>query len=183
MVYTFIVSAFGLAFFLWYFATYNLLVNYRSVVDQCWAQIEVELKRRFDLIGSLVEVVKGYASHEATTLRDVVASRRDLLPLTSAVEGNVANSEMRKGLHSIIAVVEGYPSLLADRRFASLQAELTETENRIAERRQRYNNAVNRFANALDSFPSRIIGFMHKFKRREFFDAEPEADQAPRIIL
>ena len=168
----------------WYWTTYNQLVAARNSTDHSWSNIEVELKRRFDLIGNLIEVVKGYTGHENSTLQSVTAARSAHTEFPSAHEGNVAQSAIAASLGQIFMLAESYPDLKANTQFLSLQDELANTENRIAERREAYNQTVNLYLNLLRSFPSSFVGSLHAFIAREFFEAPDKAVyEAPKVSL
>ena len=167
---------------LWYLLTFNALVKARNAVDQAWSHIEVELKRRFDLIQNLVEVVKGYARHESDTFRQVAALRTQGRPFGDAAAANSVQPELTRTIGQIMALVENYPQLRADKSFLNLQQELAETENRIAERRHAYNQTVNAYRNLCQSIPSNVVADLQEMPPRSFFDA-PDADveQAPAV--
>jgi LemA protein len=167
---------------LWYFLTYNSLVAARNAVDQSWSHAEVELQRRLDLIGNLVEVVKGYAKHESETFQQVAALRTQARPFGDAALANSVAPQLNRSIGQIMALAESYPQLLADKSFLNLQHELSDTENRIAERRHAYNQTVNNYLNQLMSVPSNIVADSHRMEPRSFFDV-PDADvaQPPQI--
>lgn len=167
---------------LWYLLTYNSLVEARNAVDQSWSHTEVELQRRLDLIGNLVEVVKGYAKHESETFQQVAALRTQARPFGDAVSANSVAPQLNRSIGQIIALAESYPQLLADKSFLNLQHELSDTENRIAERRHAYNQTVNNYLNQLMSVPSNLVADYHRMAPRSFFDV-PDADvaQPPQI--
>jgi LemA protein len=167
---------------LWYLLTYNSLVSVRNAVDQSWSHIEVELQRRLDLIGNLVEVVKGYAKHESETFQAVAALRTQARPFGDAVAANSVSPQLNRSIGQIMALAESYPQLLADKSFLNLQHELSDTENRIAERRHAYNQTVNNYLNQLMSVPSNIVADFHRMEPRAFFDV-PDADvaQPPQV--
>ena len=164
---------------------YNGLVNRRIETDNAWSQIDVQLKRRYDLIPNLVETVKGYASHEKDTLEKVVQARN--LAMNARSVGEVAQAEnMLSGtLKSLFAVAEAYPDLKANQSFLSLQEELKATENRVGFARQHYNDAVGQYNSALQRFPSNIIAGTFGFKPAEFFRLEAgeaaAVRQAPQV--
>ena len=165
-------------------AAYNGLVKARNRVDNAFAQIEVQQKRRYDLIPNLVETVKGYAAHERQTLEAVTAARTSAI---SAQQGGdlaqqaQAENALTGALTSLFAVAEAYPDLKANQNFLQLQEELTATEDRIAYSRQFFNDSVLSYNNAIQTFPRNLIAGMFNFEKREFFDAEPEAGTAPRV--
>ncbi len=161
--------------------TYNGLVNLKNKVKDSWAQIDVLLKRRNDLIPNLVETVKGYASHEKTTLDAVVEARNKAVDATTPHEEMVAAGELTNALGRLFALSESYPDLKANTNFLDLQNNLKETEDKIAYARQFYNDAVMVYKNKLEMFPSNIVASIFKFKPEEFFEA-PEADkEVPKV--
>ena len=184
MFLTWTVLGAGVVAVLWYFATYNRLVNSRYAVDQSWSNIEVELKRRLDLIENLVQVVRGYASHEADTLINVTSLRTARESATSATDANSVEAGIKSSLGKIMAIVESYPQLRADGQFLNLQTELATTENRIAERRNGYNQSVSMYRNLLQMFPSSIVAGVQGFEERAFFDApDEEINKVPEVKI
>lgn len=169
----------------WAVLTYNSLVTRKVEVDNSWSQINVQLKRRYDLIPNLVETVKGYASHEKETLERVIQARNMAMGAKSISEQGQAENVLSGTLKSLFAVAEAYPDLKANQNFLSLQEELTATENRIGFARQHYNDVVSQFNGALMRFPNNIVGGMFGFKAAEFFQldsAEAAAVQkAPQV--
>ncbi len=165
-------------------AMYNGLVRLRNQVKNAWAQIDVQLKRRYDLIPNLVETVKGYMTHERETLEAVTQARN--LAQQAASSGAGARSKAESGLSSaltrLLVVVERYPELKANQNFLALQEELTSTENKIGFSRQYYNDSVLRYNNKTQMFPSNIIAGMTGFKAEEFFEITVvEEKQAPKV--
>jgi LemA protein len=156
-------------------AMYNGLVKLRNKVENAWAQIDVQLKRRYDLIPNLVETVKGYATHERETLEAVVAARNSAMAAGTPQEQAQAENVLSGALKSIFALSEAYPDLKANQNFLNLQEELTSSEDRIAYARQFYNDTVNRYNNKIQTFPSVILAGAFNFKQREYFEAEGEA--------
>jgi LemA protein len=168
----------------WYLFAFNGLVAARNAVDQSWSHIEVELKRRFDLIDNLVEVVKGYAKHESETFQAVTALRSQSQSTASAAAANAVEPEVHRSVGRLMAIAESYPQLLADKSFLNLQHELSDTENRIAERRHAYNETVNLYQNRILSFPLNLVAALHQFESRAYFDAPDEVvAQAPAVKL
>jgi LemA protein len=163
---------------------YNSLVRSRNRVDNAWSQIDVQLKRRYDLIPNLVETVKGYAKHERETLEAVTSARTNAI---SAQQGGdvaqqaQAENALSGALKSLFAVAEQYPDLKANQNFLQLQEELTSTEDRIAYARQFYNDSVLDYNNKLQQFPTVYYARALKFERREYFEADEAARQAPRV--
>ncbi|MCT9933831.1 LemA family protein [Planotetraspora sp. A-T 1434] len=153
---------------------YNRLVRGRNTVDNAWAQIDVQLKRRYDLIPNLVETVKGYASHERQTLEAVVAARSQAINAQGPADRAAAENMLSGALKSLFAVAESYPDLKASQNFAELQEELAATENRIAYSRQYYNDAVLTYNNAIQTVPANIVAGMTGFSPREYFQAPGE---------
>lgn len=166
---------------LWIFATYNGLVTKRNRIDNAWGQVEVQTKRRYDLIPNLVETVKGYASHESATFERVVQARNAAQSAQSPGEQAQAENLLTGALRQLFAVAEAYPQLRASENFQQLQAELSDTENKIAVSRQIYNDAVLTFNNAVQVAPGNIIAGIFGFKSREFFDAPEAAAEPPKV--
>jgi len=166
---------------LWAFTTYNSLVTKRNRVDNAWGQVDVQTKRRYDLIPNVVESVKGYASHEQQTFERVVQARS--LAQGASTPGQQAQAEnlLTGALRQLFAVAEAYPELRASENFQRLQAELSETENKIAVSRQIYNDSVLTYNNAAQTVPTNLVAGIFGFKVREFFDAPEAADEAPKV--
>jgi LemA protein len=167
-----------------FIATYNGLVGLRNQVKNAWAQIDVQLKRRFDLIPNLVETVKGYMEHERGTLEAVTQARNLAQKAQAAGAGERAKAEGELGsaLARLLAVAESYPNLKANENFLALQEQLTSTENKISFSRQFYNDSVLRYNNKTQMFPSNIIAGMMSFKAGEFFEtAAPVEREAPKV--
>lgn len=165
---------------------YNGLVKARNRIDNAASQIEVQQKRRYDLVPNLVETVKGYAAHERETLEAVTNARANAL--SAQQRGDVheqarAEDALSGALKSLFAVAEAYPDLKANQSFLNLQEELTATEDRIAYARQFFNDSVLAYNNAIQTFPRNLLARAFRFEPREFFDAEPEAQDAPRVQL
>ena len=168
--------------FLW--ASYNGLVRLRNQVKNAWAQIDVQLKRRYDLIPNLVETVKGYMKHERETLEAVTKARNLAQQASSAGAGERAKAEgeLSSALSRLLAVVERYPDLKANQNFLALQEELTSTENKISFSRQFYNDSVLKFNNKTHMFPSNVVANMFGFKTSEFFEVTLAAErEAPKV--
>src|SRR5512139_1836610 len=147
----------------WFVAAYNKLVRLRNQVRNAWHQIEVQLKRRYDLIPNLVEVVKDYMSYEQETLKKVIEARGAALSARGAAAQAQAENVLTESLRSLFAVVEGYPELKANRNVAALQEELTGTENKISFARQFYNDSVMTYNNKIQSIPSNFIASVFNF--------------------
>ena len=159
---------------------YNRLITLRNRADNMWAQIDVQLKRRYDLIPNLVETVKGYMKHERGTLTDITKYRAQLV--SGSVEDKAkANNMLSQSLKSIFAVSENYPDLKANENFKMLQEELAGTENKISYVRTAYNDAVLDFSNSIQMFPSSIIAGMFGFKPKPYFDVPEEEKAAVKV--
>jgi LemA protein len=164
--------------------TYNSLVRLRNQVKNAWAQIDVQLKRRHDLIPNLVETVRGYMKHERETLEAVTQARNLAQAAVGKGVGNQskAEGELSGALARLLAVAENYPDLKANQNFLALQEELTSTENKISFSRQFYNDSVLNYNNKTQMFPSNIVAGMTGFKEGEFFEVEAAAErEAPRV--
>jgi LemA protein len=160
---------------LWGIATYNRLVRYRNQIDNAWSQIDVQLRRRYDLIPNLVNTVKGYAAHEKQIFENVAAARSAGVAAKTVGEQAQAENQITQALRQLFAVVENYPDLKANENFLALQEELTGTEGRIAFARQFYNDQVLVYNNVIQQLPSNIIASIGNFKLREFFEIEEAA--------
>jgi LemA protein len=161
---------------------YNGLVRSRNGVDNAWAQIDVQLKRRIDLIPNLVETVKGYAAHERETLEAVIAARNVAMSAASSPQATAAADNMLTGaLRQLFALSEAYPDLKANQNFLALQEELTATEGRIGYARQFYNDIVMKFNNKLQVFPTVLVAKAMHFTEREYFEANEADRQAPMV--
>jgi LemA protein len=158
---------------------YNNFVRLRNRVDNAWAQIEVQLKRRWDLIPNLIETVKGYAAHERETFQNVTEARARAQQASTPAQTAEAEGILSQALGRLFAVAEAYPELQADENFRQLQTELAETENRIAVSRQVYNDSVLTYNNAVQTFPGVVLAGPFGFSIREFFDVEDEAQREP----
>ena len=154
--------------------TYNTLVGLRNKVKDQWAQIDVQLKRRFDLIPNLVETVKGYAKHESSTLEAVVKARNTYLSASTPEAQMKADGELTQAITKLFALSEAYPELKANENFKQLQSELTSTEDKISYARQFYNDIVMKYNNKIEMFPSNIVASMFKFKAQAFFEVNEE---------
>ena len=167
-----------------FWSTYNGLVRFRNQVKNAWAQIDVQLKRRYDLIPNLVETVKGYMQHERGTLEAVTKARNIAQQSASAGAGErgKAEGELSSALARLMVVVERYPDLKANQNFLALQEELTSTENKISFSRQYYNDSVLKYNNQTQMFPSNLIAGMTGFKASEFFEVTVAAEkEAPKV--
>lgn len=157
---------------------YNGLVNRKVETDNAWSQIDVQLKRRYDLIPNLVETVKGYAAHEKETLERVIQARNQAMNAKGVAEHTQAENALSGTLKTLFALSESYPDLKANQNFMSLQEELTATENRIGFARQHYNDVVGQYNAGLMRFPANLIGGMFGFRPAEFFQLSGEEKAA-----
>ena len=160
---------------------YNNLVKLRNMVDNAWAQIDVQLQRRLDLIPNVVETVKGYAAHEAGTLEAVTNARAAVMSAKTPGDRMEANNMLTSTLKSLFAVAEAYPDLKANQNFLQLQAELANTEDKISYMRQSYNDMVMKFNTAIQTFPAVLVAGIMGFTARQSFDAQAGAEVAPQV--
>jgi LemA protein len=160
---------------------YNGLVGKRNRVKNSWSQIDVQLKRRFDLIPNLVETVKGYASHEKETLEAVVSARTKYLSAETPEDMMNANGQLSQVLGRLFALSEAYPDLKANQNFAHLQQELSKTEDKISYARQFYNDVVLTYNNSVQMFPTNIIASMFGFKEEPFFRTDEIERETPQV--
>jgi LemA protein len=163
---------------LYVMVTYNGLVGLKNKVDNGWAQIDVQLRRRYDLIPNLVETVKGYAAHEKGTLEAVIQARTTAMAASGTAEQAQAENMITGALRQLFALSEAYPDLKANQNFLNLQEELTGTEGRIAYARQFFNDLVARFNTKIQKFPANLIAGRLGFSEKEFFEAE-ESSRGP----
>lgn len=164
-------------------ALFNGLVRRRNNVKNAWSQIDVQLKRRYDLIPNLVEVCKGYMKHEREVLENVIKARTQAISITGgAAEHAKAENYLTQTLRSLFAVAENYPNLKANENMLALQEELTSTENKISYARQHYNDSVVALNNRTEMFPSNVVAGMFGFRKEEFFELEAPAERvAPKV--
>jgi LemA protein len=161
---------------------YNRLVRLRNRTENAWAQVDVQLRRRYDLIPNLVETVKGYASHERATFEEVTKARTAAQQARTVPEQAEAENFLTAAIGRLFAVAEDYPELRATENFQQLQAQLAETEQKIAIARQVYNDAVLTYDNALETVPTNIVAGIFNFEPREYFEVEEaEVREAPRV--
>jgi LemA protein len=160
---------------------YNALVKLRNRVQNAWSQIDVQLKRRYDLIPNLVETVKGYASHERETFQAVTDARAAAMAATNVKDQARAENELSQALFNLRAVAEQYPDLKANQNFAQLQSELTNTEDRIAFARQAYNDTVQRYDTRRQSIPTNIVAGIANFQSYDYFEADPDSRSAVKV--
>lgn len=168
---------------LWVILIYNGLVTLRNQVQNAWRQIDVQLKRRHDLIPNLVNAVRGAMEFERETLERVVEARAKAVSATTVQEKGVAESFLTQALGRLFALVENYPTLRSNQNILQLQEELTSTENRIGFARQFYNDLVVQFNIKQEVFPSNIIASTFAFKRADYFQAEEPAREVPKVDL
>lgn len=167
---------------LWFVATYNGLIRLRNQTNEAWSDIDVQLKRRYDLIPNLIETVKGYATHERELFENVTKARTAAMGAQGFAEKSQAENALSQTLKSLFAVAENYPTLKANENFAKLQDELSDTENKIQASRRFYNGNVRDFNTKLQSFPTNTIAGMFNFKAFEFFQLEqPEAKEPVKV--
>jgi len=161
---------------------YNSLVNDRNRVKNAWSQVEVQLKRRYDLIPNLIETVKGYAKHEKEVFENVTKARAACLSAEGPAEQGRAENFLSQTLKSLFAVSENYPELKANQNFMALQEELTATENRISFARQHYNDSVMNFNSRIERIPTNFVAAIGGFKQEEFFEIEvPEERENVKV--
>ena len=161
---------------------YNSLVRLRNRVKNAWSQIDVQLKRRHDLIPNLIETVKGYMVHERETLENITKARSAAVDASSVADKSKAETELSGALGKFNLVVENYPDLKANQNFLELQEELTSTENKISFARQAYNDQVLFYNNKIEMFPSNILAGMFNFTKEEFFEIEIEGErEVPKV--
>ncbi|MBA7556312.1 Protein LemA [subsurface metagenome] len=169
-------------FFIFAIGIYNALVRLRNQVKNAWSQIDVQLKRRHDLIPNLVETAKGYMKHERETFEAITKARSQAMGANNVTDASKAEGALGEALSKFMLVVENYPELKANQNFLSLQEELTSTENKIAFSRQNYNDQVLFFNNKIQMFPSNIVAGMFKFDKRDFFEIEIAAErETPKV--
>jgi len=161
---------------------YNALIRLRNQVDNAWSQIDVQLKRRHDLIPNLVETAKGYMKHERETFEAITEARSRAMGAKNVSEAGKAEGQLADALSKFMLVVENYPDLKANQNFLALQEELTSTENKIAFARQSYNDQVLFYNNKIQMFPSNIVAGSFGFTKRDFFEVETPAErEAPKV--
>ena len=166
---------------LFFWLGFNGLVRRRNQVDNAWSQIDVQLKRRHDLIPNLVETVKGYAAHERGTFEAVTNARANAINAQTPGDQAQAENVLSGALKSLFAVAEAYPDLKANQNFLNLQEELTASEDKVAYARQYYNDSVLSYNTQIQKFPTVLIAGMFHFEKRDFFDAAPEDTETPQV--
>ncbi len=160
---------------------YNGLISWRNKVDDQFSQIDVQLKKRFDLVPNLVETVKGYTKHEKETLEGVIKARNSYVSADNMEDQLKADSELTKGLSKLFALAEAYPDLKANENFTKLQTELSAIEEKISYARQFYNDAVLTYNNKIQMFPSNLVAAMFGFTKKEFFQAGAEERENVKV--
>jgi LemA protein len=178
----FVLLGFVLILLIWIVGMYNKLVRLRNQVKNAWSQIDVQLKRRHDLIPNLVETAKGYMKHERETFEAITKARNLAVQANTVAEKGKAEGQLNDALSRLLLVVENYPDLKANQNFLALQEELTTTENKVSFSRQFYNDQVLLFNTKIESVPTNIIAGMFNFKQAEFFEIEePKEREAPKV--
>lgn len=178
---TMILIAIIALFVIWLIVAYNSLVRSRMHTKESWSQIDVQLKRRNDLIPNLIETVKGYAAYEGKTLEKIAELRAQVAKANTPAEAMTASNELTRQLSSILAVAENYPDLKANNSFVKLQEELTNTENKISYSRQLYNTTTSNYNVKLETFPSNIVGKLFGFKPSQFLETPEEEKEVPKV--
>lgn len=166
---------------IWIASTYNRIIRLENAIDNAWGQIDVQLRRRADLIPNLVETVKGYAAHEKGVLEGVTQARAGLMNAKTPQEANAADNILTQALGRLFAVAEAYPDLKANTNFLQLQDELTHTENKVSFARQYYNDSVLRFNNAIETFPGMLFAGAMGKKEKPMLEIPPAAREVPKV--
>ena len=175
------IALLALVFVGWLVLTFNGFIQGRNRIQEAWSQIEVQMKRRFDLVPNLMETVKGYARYEKSTFEMVTKARAAMANAKGVKESAQAENMLTGALKSLFAVAEAYPDLKANQNFLMLQEELSGIESKIAFARQFFNGEVLKYNTLRESFPSNFIAGMFNFERKEFFDAEEEAEKPVKV--
>lgn len=178
----YIVLAVAIVLALWVMYAYNGFVTLVNRAKEAWSDIEVQMKRRYDLIPNLVETVKGYAAHEASAFENVTKARAAAMGAQSVAEHGAAENMLTGALKSLFAVAEAYPDLKANQNFLELQRELSDTENKIQASRRFYNSTVQSLNTGLEQFPGNIVGGAFRFEKREFFELEAGEEAAKQPV-
>ena len=176
------VIAFAVVVVLWFVLTYNGLITWRTRVRDAWAQIDVQLKRRHDLIPNLVNTVKGYMQHERTVLENVTKARQQAIDASGVADTGRAEGVLTQALRQLFAVAENYPDLKANQNMLALQEELTSTENKVAYSRQFYNDTVMTYNVKTQQIPTNIVAGMFGFQAAEFFEIEEPAEREAPVV-
>lgn len=168
----------------WFFSAYNGLIRLRNQVKNAWAQIDVQLKRRHDLIPNLVETAKGYVKHERETLEEITKARNLASQANGVAEQGKAEGSLNNALSNFFLVVENYPDLKANQNFLALQEELTSTENKVSFARQAYNDQVLTYNTRTETVPTNIVANMFGFEKSDFFEIETPAErEVPKVTF
>jgi LemA protein len=182
MIAGFVILAIVVILVIAFIAMYNRFARLRNEVKNAWAGIEVQLRRRHDLIPNLVETAKGYLKHEKTVLENVVKARQQAVDVSGVKDRIQAENALTQTLRSLFAVVENYPNLKADRQMLSIQDELTSTENKVAFARNNYNDWVTNLNMTIDRFPTNLIANMFGYKKADLFEIEdPSVREVPKV--
>jgi len=182
MIVIIVLSGIAVALLLWVIGMYNGLVQARNQVKNAWSQIDVQLKRRHDLIPNLVETAKGYMTHERETLENITKARNLATQPHSVGDQAEAENQLTQAMSQFYVVVENYPDLKADQNFMQIQEELTSTENKISFARQYYNDETMRYNTKVEQFPANLVAGAFNFEQSEFFEIEdPAAREAPKV--
>jgi LemA protein len=177
----FVIIGIAVLFLLWAVFTYNRLVVLRNRIDNAWSQIDVQLKRRYDLIPNLVETVKGYAAHEKEVFEKVTQARASMASATTVAQQGEAQNQISQALKSLFAVAEAYPELKANENFMMLQEELSGTESKIAYARQFYNDTVMAYNTLIQSFPANMIAGPFGFVQRDYFAIDETSREPVKV--
>lgn len=178
MSFTLIIIAIVVVIALWLAGAYNGFIKLRTRSEEAWSDIDVQMKRRYDLIPNLIETVKGYASHESQTLQNVTEARTKAMGAQTLAEHAEAENMLTGALKSLFAVSESYPDLKANQNFLELQRELTDTENKIQAARRFYNTNVRDLNIGVESFPNNVVAGIFKFEKKEFFELDESESAA-----
>jgi len=181
LIFLLIVVAALVLFAMFAIGVYNILVRLRNQVNNAWSQIDVQLKRRHDLIPNLVETARGYMKHERETFEAITKARSQAMGAKSVADAAKAEGALGEALSKFLLVVENYPELKANQNFLALQEELSSTENKIAFARQNYNDQVLFFNNKIQMFPSNIIAGVFGFTKRDFFEVQGAEREVPKV--
>lgn len=179
MVAIWIILGIAVLLILWFIAVYNKLIGLKNRTDEALSDIDVQTKRRYDLIPNLVETVKGYAKHEKDVLENVTKARADAMSSKGMADQAQAENQITQALKTVFALAENYPQLKANENFAKLQDELTDTEDKIQASRRFYNANVRDFNIAIEVFPASVVANMFAYKRRELFETTNVAEKEP----
>jgi LemA protein len=183
MIWAIVIGAILVLLILFLIVTYNRLVRLRNRTENAWAQVDVQLRRRYDLIPNLVETVRGYASHERATFDEITRARTAAQQAQTVQDQAQAENALTAAIGRLFAVAEAYPQLRATENFQQLQQQLSDTESKIAVSRQIYNDTVLTYNNATQTVPTNIVAGLFGFRHRDFFEIEEPAREAPRVAF